>query len=1125
MKILNFRKKDNKKENKTSKKKLLFIDQPKKDISTEDKFKHNIYVETLKKIILECETPINIGLFGKWGVGKTTIINFLKKDIENSKTLNKKIKFLNSFDIWKYSGDSLRRELLFHINRELDYPKSHEDIEDRLYKITEVEDKYGFKFDVKEAIWLTISLIILYIIFSWLQKDLLAKTVFNLIFFPLLLHILLKTGSLITTIKRKKIISRIEHPEEFEKLFAEIIENSKIPFQKLVIPIDNLDRCRQNVVADLLGVIKTYLEKEKCIYLIACDDTAIKNHINRMRGEDIKSTIKCEDGEEFLRKFFQASITIPFYLEETLKKYMNDIFDEIELSVEIDKIDKELKIRIMQVIISAYTKNPRRIKRFLNNLSILYLIAKRREKDTDAIKNKLITKNLDFLAKITILREDWYDFYRWFERDNEVLNLIKTYIYKLNINDKDKEKKIRDFLDEENYPGLKKFLIATLSIGTDVKNIQPFFTLHQEIYQSVIEDESQIRIRDGDIDYFNNILKKANDNQKKSYERLFLKSAINYRYQKYNIYVFNVLNVIIYVYKNLINKKEIAEEVSKILIDAEFNKYLTKFNLDGVFDLLKDAPTSNKDNILDKYFDNIEESEVGERLFDLFILHNALISSSLIKKISIFIIENYNKNQAKMLTWIDKISNNEIAKKKIIDQEILKAVIESINVDRSVKSPIDENQKKVDLFWKLEDMSDIDVRSLFIIKMVQFIELSASNKLDDIKSFGLENILKIKTEDISDQASNSLFISFEKLYNGISNPEEKLKIIKAILKLLTSFYEQQRLDLIKKCVINYITSQDDIHFNNIMKNLNEYINEIPLQEEIIDHFYNRIIKEFHHKQEIVDSFVYLTIKCNKKEKSKNLIIELIKGPHYKLGLDSFQKHNKLFIQNDNDEIGSSIITKYQSLSSENWSPFIAILINDDINFSERFIDDLVENFLVHLLTNDENIREIGRNYYLKIKDKISNPKAKEIGQQLINKLEDIKEKVTEKTIPIIDVFIEEQERLEKDIIEKLIDILLYLTKESSSENVKEICFSSLVRINNLYGRKSLVLNRLLELSINSRPNKREKIIKTLIAFKNTKRTKNFWKKVKNYLEVLKKSDEESDRNIAEWALQQLKIRD
>lgn len=49
-------------------------DQP---ISTEDqdKFGYGPFVEGLKDVISNSESPLNIGLFGPWGAGKSSILN------------------------------------------------------------------------------------------------------------------------------------------------------------------------------------------------------------------------------------------------------------------------------------------------------------------------------------------------------------------------------------------------------------------------------------------------------------------------------------------------------------------------------------------------------------------------------------------------------------------------------------------------------------------------------------------------------------------------------------------------------------------------------------------------------------------------------------------------------------------------------------------------------------------------------------------------------------------------------------------------------------------------------------------------------------------------------------------
>ena len=61
--------------------KILFSpDEPIID-SKKDVFDHKYFVNVLMYIMTNCTTPINIALYGKWGVGKSTILNFLKERI------------------------------------------------------------------------------------------------------------------------------------------------------------------------------------------------------------------------------------------------------------------------------------------------------------------------------------------------------------------------------------------------------------------------------------------------------------------------------------------------------------------------------------------------------------------------------------------------------------------------------------------------------------------------------------------------------------------------------------------------------------------------------------------------------------------------------------------------------------------------------------------------------------------------------------------------------------------------------------------------------------------------------------------------------------------------------------
>jgi len=278
----------------------------------QDRLGHGFFVNQIVSMILGCDPryPFNIGLFGKWGSGKTGIINLLKKRIETDDQLKKQVDFAY-IDVWKFSKESLRQEILVELNRKFGQ-LSPDEIQERLYYVheeeTEVSREEPWKRRLKRMVLsaipylaLSVILILTGAFLSWhLKLDLVAPLVV-LVLIPLLLQTLDRVNAAASAVRRtsKRIIPQASSPQEFEKLFLETISRKKS--QRLVIAVDNLDRCDSEIAVEMLGTIKSMMEIPGCIYLIACDNEALERHLgNTKRFEE-------PDAKEFLRKFFPIS--------------------------------------------------------------------------------------------------------------------------------------------------------------------------------------------------------------------------------------------------------------------------------------------------------------------------------------------------------------------------------------------------------------------------------------------------------------------------------------------------------------------------------------------------------------------------------------------------------------------------------------------------------------------------------------------------------------------------------------------------------------------------------------------------------------------------------------------------
>jgi len=78
------------------------------------------YVDVLERMIeenIENYTPLTIGLFGRWGSGKSSIIKTLSERLAKKNT-NNSVKTV-IYDAWKYSGDAFRRSFLLELKDQL----------------------------------------------------------------------------------------------------------------------------------------------------------------------------------------------------------------------------------------------------------------------------------------------------------------------------------------------------------------------------------------------------------------------------------------------------------------------------------------------------------------------------------------------------------------------------------------------------------------------------------------------------------------------------------------------------------------------------------------------------------------------------------------------------------------------------------------------------------------------------------------------------------------------------------------------------------------------------------------------------------------------------------------------
>ena len=416
----------------------------------DDRFKHSHYVKVLKGILEKCETPFNVGLYGKWGVGKSSIVHMLQEELKEKP---KDYKYVE-VNAWGLSRDSLQQGILEEINSQLGKVAiPQQEIEDDLYNIREVESINRKKTLQSFTIIFGIATSIIVILSSFNPENIL-----NVVSAVGISSIIVALISLIKSFmgSSKRIIPKTVSSLQFQKIYQKLVNTQK--GKKFIVVIDNLDRCDDRVAVDLLGIIQTFMVKKNCINILACDDDAIIKHLRGVKGQDYSE----RDGNEFLSKFFQLTLRIPPFIGENLEKYANELIQN--RSITFDNFVKP-------ILISGAIENPRKINQFMNNAVALYHLAKLKEKDKK-LPNGIITKHTDFLVKMIVIRHEWPSFHKELEKEPGL------------INDVEKRKEWIAKSKDPQIEKLEKFLETTDYSKVDDGAVSAFLRLNQESYSA-----------------------------------------------------------------------------------------------------------------------------------------------------------------------------------------------------------------------------------------------------------------------------------------------------------------------------------------------------------------------------------------------------------------------------------------------------------------------------------------------------------------------------------------------------------------------------------------------------------------------------------------------------------------
>ena len=115
---------------------------------------------------------------------------------------------------------------------------------------------------------------------------------------------------------------------EFEADFEILLEQTGL--RRLVVVIDDLDRCLPDRVIATLEAIRLFLSVPKTVFIIAADDALIRYAV-KQRFSEIEG-LKVSVDRDYLEKMVQIPVRVPPLGRGDLETYLNMLFVQLHLS-------------------------------------------------------------------------------------------------------------------------------------------------------------------------------------------------------------------------------------------------------------------------------------------------------------------------------------------------------------------------------------------------------------------------------------------------------------------------------------------------------------------------------------------------------------------------------------------------------------------------------------------------------------------------------------------------------------------------------------------------------------------------------------------------------------------------
>lgn len=335
--------------------------------SKDDLLKRGGFAKLLAQSLMNLNSidTFTVGLFGKWGSGKTSLVNMMLQEIEHcQKDMKENDKLvIVHFEPWNFSEtNQLLTQFFVRLSNEF---RSKGD--ENLAKVGEALEKYSDAFEIAEAIPVVGGLLAL---FGKKGTSALGKK--------------MKKGS-----DEKDILKQKEY-------VVRLLEKQT---NKILIVIDDIDRLSNEQIRQVFQLITSVAKFPNTTYLLVFDKKIVVKALEKVQEGS---------GEDYLEKVIQMPIQIPDIQRSELRKTLFTRLDKIIAEHGDVIFSSPHWQRLYEPCIAPFVKNLRDINRLCN---------------VTQFKLTTISSEVDFtdIVAISALEINLPEVYEWVKANKAVL--------------------------------------------------------------------------------------------------------------------------------------------------------------------------------------------------------------------------------------------------------------------------------------------------------------------------------------------------------------------------------------------------------------------------------------------------------------------------------------------------------------------------------------------------------------------------------------------------------------------------------------------------------------------------------------------------------------------------------